>query len=83
VKFKGQFVANPNPPRQHSLWEETGVPTTFDRVFTDSFHTNVMSPQQESTPPSQEVKGGCFGGLAWLSGLNGVRKTFPLQQQKI
>jgi hypothetical protein len=82
VKFKGQFVANPNPPRQHSLWEETGVPTTFDRVFTNSFHKCHESTARID-PTISEVKDGCFGGLAWLSGLNGVRETFPLQQQKI
>ena len=32
LRWKDQLGANPNPPRQHSLWEETRVPGENSRL---------------------------------------------------
>ena len=32
LRWNGQLGANPNPPCQHSLWEETRVPTENPRL---------------------------------------------------
>ena len=47
LRWKNQLGANPNPPFQHSLWEETRVPGENPRLsvraLTNSFHISVMS----------------------------------------
>ena len=54
LRWKGQLGANPNPPCQHSLWEETGVPGENPRLSAEhwltlfaKYHVSVILPYLE------------------------------------
>jgi hypothetical protein len=69
-RFEGrdQLEANPNPPCQLSLWEETGLPGKNPRLLVERwltrFTSSVICPQRKSNPWSQRWKAACSDDCA-------------------
>ena len=61
LRWKDQLGANPNPPCQHSMWEETGVPWENPRISVEHWLSLLTwmsrsSPKREPSPRSQRRK---------------------------
>ena len=63
LRWKGQLGANPNPPCQHSLWEETGVPGENPRLSVEVLFSHKSVARIE--PTISEVKGPCSDDCAY------------------
>jgi hypothetical protein len=58
-RWKGLLGTNPNPPCQHSLWEETGLPGENPRLSECVFSHRCHKSAARIEPTISEMKAAC------------------------